>query len=168
MDWYWSWNSNTLNTWCKEMIHWKRPWCWERLKVGGEGDNRGWDGWMVSPIQWTWVWVSSRRWWCTGRPGMLQSMGSQRFRHDWAIELNWKCMYLNRNISNIALLTHCSNIHCTNKFSLWKFYLLMWNEQNCSSNKWPLFSVNFIVRSAKNSHLSAGFVLCSNTEAVFH
>ena len=79
-----------FETWCEELTHWKRPWCWERLKVGGEGDNRGWDGWMVSPTQWTWVRVSSGRWWCTGRPGMLQSMGSQRVAHDWATELNWK------------------------------------------------------------------------------
>ena len=67
----------------------KRPWCWERLKVGGERDNRGWDGWMASPTQWTWVWVNSRSWWWTGRPGVLQSMGSQRVRHNWATELNW-------------------------------------------------------------------------------
>ena len=48
--------------------HWKRPWCWERLRAGGEGDNRGW---MASPTQWTWVWVGSRSWWWTGRPGVL-------------------------------------------------------------------------------------------------
>ena len=66
----------------------KRPWCWERLKARGEGDNRGWDGWMASLTQWTCVWVNSRRWWWTGRPGMLQSMVSQRVRHNWATELN--------------------------------------------------------------------------------
>ena len=82
-------NSNILATWCKELTHWKRPWCWERLKAGGEGDNRGWEGWMASLTRWTWVWVSSRSWWWTGRPGVLQSMGSQRVGHDWAIELNW-------------------------------------------------------------------------------
>ena len=54
-DWCWSWNSNTLATSCEELTHWKRPWCWERLKAGGEGDNRGWDGWMASPTRWTWV-----------------------------------------------------------------------------------------------------------------
>ena len=59
-----------------------------RLKVGGEGDNRGWDGWMASPTQWTWVWVDSWSWWWTERPGMLQSMGSQRVGHDWAIKPN--------------------------------------------------------------------------------
>ena len=80
---------NTLATWCEELTHLKGPWCWERLKAGEEGDDRGWDGWMASPTQWTWVWVSSGSWWWTGRPGVLQSMGSQRVRHDWAIELNW-------------------------------------------------------------------------------
>ena len=87
-DWCWSWNSNTLATWCEEQTHWKRPWCWKRLKVGGEGDNRGWDGWMASPTQWTWVWVNSRGWWWIGRPGVLQSIGSQRVGHNWATELN--------------------------------------------------------------------------------
>ena len=65
----------------------ERPWHWERLKVGGNGDDRVWDGWMASPTQWTWVWVNSRSWWWTGRPGMLQSMGVQRVRHSWATEL---------------------------------------------------------------------------------
>ena len=60
--WCWSWNSNTLATWWEELIHLKRPWCWERLKAGGEGDIRGWDGWMASPTQWTWVWVNSGSW----------------------------------------------------------------------------------------------------------
>ena len=60
--WYWSWTSNTLAPWCEELTHWKRPWCWERLSAGGEGDDRRWDGWMASPTQWTWVWASSREW----------------------------------------------------------------------------------------------------------
>ena len=72
----WSWNSSTLSTSCEELTHWKRPWCWEELGAGGEGDDRGWDGWMASPTQRTWVWVSSRSWWWTGKPGVLQSMGS--------------------------------------------------------------------------------------------
>ena len=88
-DWCGSWNSNTLATWCKELSHWKRPWFWERLKAGGEGDSRGWDGCMASLIQWTWVWVNSRSWWWTGKPGVLQFMGLQRVEHDWATELNW-------------------------------------------------------------------------------
>ena len=92
-DWCRSWNSSTLATWCEELIHWKRPWCWKRLKVGGEGDDRRWDGWMASPTQWTWVWVNSGSWWWTGRPGVLQSMGLQRVGHDWATELNWTYMH---------------------------------------------------------------------------
>ena len=77
-DWCWSWNSNTLATWCKELTHLKRPWCWERLRAGGEGDDRGWDGWMASSTRWTWVWVDSRSWWWTGRPNVLWFTGSQR------------------------------------------------------------------------------------------
>ena len=88
-DQCWSWNSSTLATWCEELTHWKRPWCWARLKAEGEGDNRGWDGWMASPTWWAWVWTSSEGWWKTGKPGVLQSMRSQRGRHNWATELNW-------------------------------------------------------------------------------
>ena len=89
MDWCWSWNSNTLATWCEELTHLKRSWCWERLRAGREGDDRGWDGCIASPTQWTWVWVDSGSWWWTGRPSMLRFTGSQRVRHDWATELNW-------------------------------------------------------------------------------
>ena len=88
-DWCWGWNSNTLATWHEELTHRKRPWFWERLKAGGERDDRGWDGWMASPTPWTWMWVNSGHWWWTGRPGVLRSMGSQRVGHDWATELNW-------------------------------------------------------------------------------
>ena len=103
-DWCWGWNSSILATWCEELTHLivhlilakrprsdelthlKRPWRWERLREGGEGDNRGWDGWMASPTQWTWVWVNSRSWWWTGRPGVLQSVESPKVRHDWVTE----------------------------------------------------------------------------------
>ena len=70
-DWCWSWSSNTLATWCEEPAHQKRPWCWERSRAEGEGDDRGWDGWMASPPQWTWVWANSERQWRTRKPGML-------------------------------------------------------------------------------------------------
>ena len=69
------------------------PWCWERVKAGGEGDNREWDSWRASPTRWTWVWASSGSSWRTGKPAMLQSMGSQRVSHDWVSELNW-CIFL--------------------------------------------------------------------------
>ena len=74
-DWCWSWVSNTSTSRCKEPTHWKRPWCWERLKAGGERNDRGWDGWMASLTWWTWVWASSGSWWWTGKPDVLQSMG---------------------------------------------------------------------------------------------
>ena len=88
-DWYWSQNCNTLSTWCKELTHWKRPWCWERLRAGREVDDRRWDGWMASLTRWTWIWMNSGSWWWTGRPCMLWFMGSQRVGHDWVTELNW-------------------------------------------------------------------------------
>ena len=88
-------NWSTIHKWmiisdtsCKELTHWKRPWCWEGLGTGGERNDRGWDGWMASLTRWMWVWVNSGSWWWTGRPGMLQFMGSQRVGH-WATELNW-------------------------------------------------------------------------------
>ena len=67
----------------------ERLWCWEGLGARGEGDDRGWDGWMASLTRWTWVWVNSGSWWWTGRPGMLWFMGSQRVGHDWATDLIW-------------------------------------------------------------------------------
>ena len=103
-DWRWSWNSNTLATWREELTHLKRPWCWERLKVGGKGDDRGWDGWMASPTQRTWVWVNSGSWWWTARPGVLQSMGLQRVRHDLVTE--WQKHQINISslmITNVPL-----------------------------------------------------------------
>ena len=119
----WSWNSNTLATWCKKLTHLKRPWCWDRLRAGEEGDDRGWDGWMASPTQWTWVWVDSQSWWWTGRPGVLWFMGLQRVRHDWVTELNWVSSLLLSNIytetnsplklnayDNLSLKNHICNI----------------------------------------------------------
>ena len=90
-DWCWSWNSNTLATWCKELVHLKRPWCWERLGAGGEGDDRGWDGWMASLTQWTWVWVNPGSWWWTGREALRAAVHgvaeSRTQLSDWT-ELN--------------------------------------------------------------------------------
>ena len=91
-------NSNTLATSCKKLTHWKRPWCWEGLGAGGEGDNRGWDGWMASPTRWAWVWVNSRSWWWTGRSGVLRFMGSQRVKHDGVTSLSlFTFMHWRRN-----------------------------------------------------------------------
>ena len=89
----WSWNSNTLATWCEELTHWQWPWCWEKWRQSEkemtEDQIVGWDCWMASPTWWTWVWASSGSWWCTQKPGVLQSMGWQRVGHSWATELNW-------------------------------------------------------------------------------
>ena len=88
--------TSTLATWCEELTHWKRPWCWEGLGAGGEGGDRGWDGWMASPTQWAWMWVNSRSWWWTGKSGVLQFTGLQRVGHDWETELtklNWSTVY---------------------------------------------------------------------------
>ena len=101
--WCWSWNSNVLATWLEELTHWKKPWFWERLRAGGEGDDRGWDGWMASLTQWTWVWVNSESWWWTGRPGV------QRVRHKWATELNPQ----NASVSLFCLT------HPLNTFQIW-------------------------------------------------
>ena len=98
----------------------KRPWCWERLRSGGEGDDRVWDSFMASPIQWGWVWVNSGSWWWTGRPGMLWSMGSQRVRHDWAPKLNWTCI----NVPLVSLIflkrSLVFPILLFSSFSLWR------------------------------------------------
>ena len=93
-DWCWSWSFSTLDTWCQELTHWKRPWCWERLKAGGEGDDRGWHDWMASSTQWTCAWASSGRWWRTGKSSVLQSMGLQRVRCNWVTEQQPKCTLL--------------------------------------------------------------------------
>ena len=93
-----------LATWCEELTHWQKCWCWERLKAGGEGDDRGWDGWMASLTQWTWVWTSSRSWWWTGKPGMLPSMGLQRIWDDWATKLNWTEQLNHPSKVNISFL----------------------------------------------------------------
>ena len=100
-DWCWSWNSHTLATWCEELTHLKRHWCWEILKEGEEGDDRGWDGWMASRTQCTWIWANSGRWWRTGKPSMWQSMGLQGVRHDRATQQQqmyvsnvYKCIFV--------------------------------------------------------------------------
>ena len=104
---------NTLATWCEELTHLKRPWCWERFKAG-EGDDRGWDGWMASPTQWRWIWVNSGSWWWTGKPGVLRFMGSQRVGHDWVTELNWisiqyHCLIYTPYSNLISCLLHVLN-----------------------------------------------------------
>jgi len=95
----------------RSLSHWKRLWCWEGLGAGGEGEDRGWDGWMASLTQWMWVWVNSGSWWWTGRPGVLRFMGLQRVRHDWATELNWIESWL--MVHKTCNFTHICAAVCT-------------------------------------------------------
>ena len=102
---------NTLATWCEDLTPWKRPWCREILKVGGEGDNRGWDGWMSSLTQWTWVWVSFRNWWWTGKPCVLQLWGRKEL--DTTERLNWTELiyihiYVHKFIINFTDIKMCN------------------------------------------------------------
>ena len=126
-----------LATWCEELPQWKRPWCWERLKAGGEGDDRGWNGWMPSPTGWTWVWPSSRRWWWTGKPGMLQSKGSQRLGHNWVTELHQASLSM-PCFQQCLLMSLCHvlvNSHNTENFFIITFFFC-----NCLMNKKVYFS----------------------------
>ena len=106
-DWCWSWSSNTLATWRKEPTHWKRPWGWERLKVGGEGDDRGWDGCMESPTQWTWVWetVKDREAWCAGVHGVTNSQKELGNGTTTAVPFNsvWFFLIFSNSLLNLLL-----------------------------------------------------------------
>ena len=104
-DWCWSWNSNTWATWCEELTHLKRPWCWERLRAGGEGDDRGWDGWMASPTRWIWVWVNSglvmdREIWHAAVHGVTKS---QKLLSDWTELMRRKTV-----LQHLSCFSHCS------------------------------------------------------------
>ena len=130
--------------------YWKRPWCWNRLKAGEEGHDRGWDGWMASPTQWTWVWVISGSWWWTGKPGVLQSIGSQepdtteqlnwtdKFLTDLLVDCKYSCTYLKASdvhilypsISDLLMafapalncsLSHIISVHLCIIFNLFSF-----------------------------------------------
>ena len=101
---------NTLGTWCEKSICWKRPWCWERLKAGGEEGGRGWDDWMASLTQWTWIWANSGRWWRTGNPSMLQSVGSQKVRHDWTTTSKTRAL---SNVEEVCVLSAVGRNRCS-------------------------------------------------------
>ena len=144
-------NANTLATWCEELIHWKSPWWWERLKAGGEGDDRGWDGWMASQTQWTWVWASSGSWWWAGKPSVLQSMGSQRVRHGWVSELNWghieaTWMSINRWM-NTEFVIHIYNeifLSCKKKNELESMHCSPWGRKESDTNELNQWHFTFL------------------------
>ena len=96
-DWCWSWSSNALATWCEELTHWKRPWCWERLKGGGDGDDRGWDGWMASLTPWTWIWTGSGSWYGQGSLACCSPWGCKELdmtEQDWTVTVTYDVEHL--------------------------------------------------------------------------
>ena len=125
-----------------------------RLRAGGEGEDRGWDDWMASLTQWTWVWVESGSWWWTGRPGMLQFMGLQRVGHNWATELNWtwplrslsyeekwcmyfvcyslSCKYLYRPTSLLPRDPHTHEAICSNNLYTWVTVIFRYSQWTLS------------------------------------
>ena len=103
-DWCWSWNSNTLTTWCKELSHCKKTLMLGKTEGRRRRGQQRMSWWMASLTQWTWVWVNSGSWWWTGRPGMLQSMGWQKDMTEW---LNWVEQGQNCNPQNISSPTTC-------------------------------------------------------------
>ena len=149
-DWFWSWNSNSLATWCEQLTHLKRSWSWERLRAGEEGDDRGWDGLMTSPTRWTWIWVISGDWWWAGGLGVLRFMGSQRVRHDWVNELNWTNRYVFSNLLIFSVLFIAYIYLIIKHFSLW---------QNFTGKKTKITLDGVFYRV----HRSSGFNICSNS-----
>ena len=154
-DWCWSWNANTLTTSCKELTHWKRPWCWEEEGAGREADDREWDGWMASPTWWTWVWVNSGSLWWTGRPGMLWFMGLQRVGHNWATELNWTDAFYHIGIYD--RFPYCGKLHFS-KLDVMAFswHALLWSGLDISPSGGEISS----------SPLKCGLFLVSGQQTV--
>ena len=112
-EWCYSWNSSILATSRKELTHWKRLWCWEGLGAGGEGDNRGWDGWMASLTRWMWVWVNSGSWWWTGRPERREAKSkgeNERYKH-----LNAEFQRIARRDKKAFLSDQCKEIEEKNR-----------------------------------------------------
>ena len=143
------------------MTHLKRPWCWARLKAGGEGDDRGWDGWMASLTEWAWVWASFGSWWWTGRPVVLQSMGSQRVTHNWATELNWlqiiaagQCIHKTKrhlflgtkamtNLDSVLKIVLLTKVHIVKTIVFPVVIVLMWQLDH--KEDWVLKNLCFLI-----------------------
>ena len=144
-----------------ELTHWKRPRCWEGLGAGGEGDDRGWDGWMASQTPWTWVWVNPGSWWWTGRPGVLRFMCLQRIRHDWATELNY--FIQNNAFWDLSMLLYMSVV----SFSCWVVFCYI--PIFSSIHQLMTFGVvsNFLQTGIESYQVSAYRTLCKQ-KFLFH
>ena len=148
---------NTLATWCEEPTHWKRPWCWERLKAGGEGDDRGWDGWMASLRQWTWVWTNSGRWWRTRKPGVLQSIGSEGVRNDWATEQQSQQKFVPLDVSFQKPFPVCLPLATTNLFCVSGLLLFFFLDSAYKYNHTIfvfIWLISIIIMSSKSIHVT--------------
>ena len=130
-DWCWSWNSNTLATSCEEPTHWKRPWCWEGLGAGGEGDDRGLDGWVASLTRCAWVWVNSGSWWWTGGLACCDSWGHKE--SDTTERLNWTEPGFTNKVSLGHSLTHSFAYH------LWLLLYCKAELRRIKVATWPLW-----------------------------
>ena len=126
--------------------HWKGPWCWERLTAGGKGDDRGQDGWMASPTQWTWVWANSGRWWRTGKPGVLQSMGSQRVRRNWVTKQQQEHAWYKVNSLPLFSNDTCAEMQVT-------------TTRVDAKSSWPLMRIPFASSLPINTPLTEGSTL---------
>ena len=124
-------------------IRWRyrRPWCWEGWGAGGEGDDRGWDGWMASLTRWKWVWVNSGSWWWTGRPGVLRFMGLLRVGHDWVTELNWTAELRGSTFKELFIEAGdlCSNV-------IGSFRVIKWNNVSCGLRRQLILCKEWNVR----------------------
>ena len=163
-EWCWSWNSNTLATWCEDLTHLKAPWFWEILKARGEGNDRGRDGWVASPTEWTWACVKSGNWWCTGRPGVLRSIGSQE--SDTTERLNWTELKLRVSSQGIpfafSLIKLDIQLLAPKRFlpTLWHGVCLLKEETAGKSKHCVYIHVNFLLRTLCIYAHSRGEVNC--------
>ena len=135
----------TLAVWCGEPTHWERLGCWERLRAG-EGGKRGWEGWMASPTQWTWVWANYGRQWRTGKPGVLQSMGSQRVGNDLVTKQqetwNKRVLFFKKLLTGRC----CPKRRKIQENSLSKFRLFYWAAYRFSVSLDPNITLPFLLR----------------------